>query len=62
MSSHEKVDAQLGKELVEQLRLDYDKLSSEDEIKLAVKEIVDSLSVTYFAEDTDPTYDERVVN
>lgn len=62
MSSENMVQTKLGKEIMKQLKIDPEELSSDQQIELKVKDIVDNLSPSYFTDKKDPEYDERVIN
>lgn len=62
MVSKNDIQTNFGKELIEQLNIEYDELSSDKKIELKVKDILENLSVTYFGDKKDPDYDKRVTN
>lgn len=62
MTSNEDIQRKLGKMIIEQLKIDYDDLSTNEKIELRATDIVDHLSVTYYQDKRDPDYDERVTN
>ena len=62
MTSNEDIQKKLGKAIIEQLKIDYTELSTDEKIDLKATDIVDNLSVTYYQDKKDPDYDERVTN
>ena len=62
MSSNDDIQRKLGKAIIEQLKIDYADLSTDEKIKLKATDIVDHLSVTYYQDERDPDHDERVTN
>lgn len=62
MTSNDDIQRKLGKTIIEQLKIDYAELSTDEKIELKATDIIDHLSVTYYQDKRDPEYDERVPN